>query len=307
MLSMKQDIERTRQRRIERELQLKQQQQNFRPNLEEWAKRTQQNNSVHNNQLEAQEERLRQLKLEENRRHQELEAAQMEEERLIREARRRQDEELRFRGFVPKGHQMPNHVNNSPIEIPPPLPKSPPPLEAPQRLDRLLMTTSSAYQSVPEPKTDLTLDHSSKYPSALRNGDLSEPLSQHTNHTPKKVSWNDNPSTTDQMDDDSEHLASDASNHQNSSFTLQDIDEALGNHGDVSGNTPGVIGAQEVYNDPRQRIEAARTAQNAGRQPPMKPEKLSFAEKMRMFAMEAGSDDSPKTKSKISKAQREIE
>lgn len=91
MLAMNQDIERTRQRRIEREMQLKQQQQNFRPNLEEWAKRTQQNNSIHSSgQLEAQEERLRQLRLEENRRHQELEAAQMEEERLIREARRRQ-------------------------------------------------------------------------------------------------------------------------------------------------------------------------------------------------------------------------
>lgn len=92
MLSMKQDIERTRQRRIEREMQQKQQQmQNFRPNLEDWAKRSQLNNNIHTtNQLELQEERLRQLKLEENRRHQELEATQMEEERLLREAKRRQ-------------------------------------------------------------------------------------------------------------------------------------------------------------------------------------------------------------------------
>ena len=51
MLSMKQDIERTRQRRIEREMQQKQQQMqnNFRPNLEDWAKRTQNsNNGPHN-------------------------------------------------------------------------------------------------------------------------------------------------------------------------------------------------------------------------------------------------------------------
>ena len=89
MLSMKQDIERTRQRRIEREMQQKQQ--NFRPNMDEWAKRNSQNNNIHTtNQLELQEERLRQLRLEENRRHQELEAAHLEEERLIREAKRRQ-------------------------------------------------------------------------------------------------------------------------------------------------------------------------------------------------------------------------
>ena len=94
MLSMKQDIERTRQRRIEREMQQKQQlMQNFRPNpnLDDWAKRNAQNNNIHTtNQLELQEERLRQLRLEENRRHQELEATQMEEERLLREAKRRQ-------------------------------------------------------------------------------------------------------------------------------------------------------------------------------------------------------------------------
>ena len=190
--------------------------------------------------------------------------------------------------------------------MPPPLPKSPPPLEAPQRLDRLLMTTSSAYQSVPEPKTDsnLTLDNSSKYPSALRNGDIAEAVPQ-VNHTPKKVSWNDTPTET--INDDSERLDSETSDQQNnSSFTLQDIDEVLGNNSYVSGNTPGVIGAQEVYNDPRQRIEAARmkTTQN---RPHVGPEKLSFQEKMKMFAMEAGQQDSPKTKVKISKAQREIE
>ncbi len=91
MLSMKQDIERTRQRRIEREL-MKQQNQNFsqtRPNLEEWAKRSQ-NHLISQNQLEEQEERLRQLQLEESKRHQELEAAQLAEERLLREAKRRQ-------------------------------------------------------------------------------------------------------------------------------------------------------------------------------------------------------------------------
>jgi len=37
------------------------------------------------------------------------------------------------------------------------------------------------------------------------------------------------------------------------------------------------------------------------------PEKLSFKEKMKMFAMETGEDGTPKDKVKISKAQREID
>ena len=133
---------------------------------------------------------------------------------------------------------------------------------------------------------------------------LSAPVQQ-TNHTrePKKVSWNDTPAQP--LNDDSEHLESETSDLQNNSFTLQDIDEVLGNNSYVSGNTPGVIGAQEVYNDPRQRIQAERMQSSQSR--PNPPEKLSFQEKMKMFAMESGQQDSPKSKVKISKAQREIE
>ena len=213
---------------------------------------------------------------------------------------------MRYRGY-PKNQPMVNPminpmVNTSSPEVPPPLPKSPPPLEAPQRLDRLLMTTSSAYQSVPEPKA---LDTSAKYPSALRNGDInSEAPPQQSNHTPKKVSWNDTPVET--ITDDTEHLESETSDVQNNSFTLQDIDEVLGNNSYLSGNTPGVIGAQEVYNDPRQRIQAQKMQTNPNR-PNVGPEKLSFQEKMKMFAMESGQDSTPKSKVKISKAQREIE
>lgn len=72
------------------------------------------------------------------------------------------------------------------------------------------------------------------------------------------------------------------------------------------GSTPGVIGAQEVYRDPRQRIEASRqpllqTPRGPG------PEQLSFREKMKKFALETGEDTTPRDKVKISKAQREIE
>lgn len=68
--------------------------------------------------------------------------------------------------------------------------------------------------------------------------------------------------------------------------------------------TPGVIGAQEVYRDPRARRLAEQAQQKP--QTPV-PEKLSFKEKMKMFAMETGEAGTPKDKSKISRAQREID
>lgn len=37
------------------------------------------------------------------------------------------------------------------------------------------------------------------------------------------------------------------------------------------------------------------------------PEKLSFKEKMKMFAMETGEDGTPRDKVKISRAQRDID
>lgn len=75
---------------------------------------------------------------------------------------------------------------------------------------------------------------------------------------------------------------------------------------DASGATatPGVIGAQEVYRDPRAR-RLAEQAQLKTQAPV--PEKLSFKEKMKMFAMETGESGTPKDKSKISRAQRDID
>lgn len=72
----------------------------------------------------------------------------------------------------------------------------------------------------------------------------------------------------------------------------------------MSTATPGVIGAQEVYKDPRTRRLAEQAQQKP--QAPI-PEKLSFKEKMKMFAMETGEAGTPKDKSKISRAQREID
>lgn len=60
--------------------------------------------------------------------------------------------------------------------------------------------------------------------------------------------------------------------------------------------------------DPRARLLAAQQHQKllSTRSGPL-PEKLSFKEKMRMFAMETGEDGTPRDKVKISRAQREID
>jgi afadin len=71
-------------------------------------------------------------------------------------------------------------------------------------------------------------------------------------------------------------------------------------------NTPGVIGAQEVYRDPRQRRLAEKAKAAADPTLP-NPEKLTFREKMKMFALESGEQVTPKDRVKTSKAQREIE
>ena len=69
-------------------------------------------------------------------------------------------------------------------------------------------------------------------------------------------------------------------------------------------STPGVIGAQEVYRDPRLRRLAEQQLQQQKTQVKAAgPEKLTFQEKMRMFALESGEPATPKDKSKISKAQ----
>ncbi|OAD57055.1 hypothetical protein WN48_02855, partial [Eufriesea mexicana] len=75
----------------------------------------------------------------------------------------------------------------------------------------------------------------------------------------------------------------------------------------ITGSTPGVIGAQEVYKDPRQRRLAEKQKQQQSSQVGQVPEKLSFKEKMKMFAMETGEDGTPRDKVKISRAQREID
>ncbi|XP_050309768.1 afadin isoform X3 [Anthonomus grandis grandis] len=75
----------------------------------------------------------------------------------------------------------------------------------------------------------------------------------------------------------------------------------------VASATPGVIGAQEVYRDPRARRLAEQEKKKNQNDCTPVPEKLSFKEKMKMFAMETGEQETPKDKSKISRAQRDID
>lgn len=66
---------------------------------------------------------------------------------------------------------------------------------------------------------------------------------------------------------------------------------------------PGVIGSQEIYRDPRTRIQAKKAA-NSAKMPG--PERMSFRDKMKYFAQEAG-ENTPKEKPKASRLQRNIE
>ena len=59
--------------------------------------------------------------------------------------------------------------------------------------------------------------------------------------------------------------------------------------------------------DPRQKRLAEQQQRQQGSKGPNAPEKLTFREKMRMFALETGETGTPRDRVKISKAQREIE
>jgi len=102
--------------------------------------------------------------------------------------------------------------------------------------------------------------------------------------------------------------------HTNSSFpsspsTAQPVTPSsytnyLADSDQPTGNTPGVIGAQEVYRDPRSRIEAQQRSQKSGTGQP--GDRMSFRDKMKMFATEAG-ESTPVQRPKSSKSQRALE
>lgn len=70
--------------------------------------------------------------------------------------------------------------------------------------------------------------------------------------------------------------------------------------------TPGVVGAQESYLDPRERLAAAKLASALTTGSYMTPERMSFRDKMKRFASETG-EEAPKDRPKISRAQQRLE
>ncbi|KAK3098166.1 hypothetical protein FSP39_016827 [Pinctada imbricata] len=75
----------------------------------------------------------------------------------------------------------------------------------------------------------------------------------------------------------------------------------------TSEGTPNVVGAQEVYRDPRNRIQAQREAQDKNViKKSGNADRMSFRDKMKFFAQEAG-EGTPKDKSRVSKTLRDIE
>lgn len=110
----------------------------------------------------------------------------------------------------------------------------------------------------------------------------------------KNVSWNDSvpaqPTANPPAPTVTEVPTNGGTN--SSGITLEDIDEVLGSSAEqdessaLVPNTPNVIGSQEVYRDPRERMiqEKMRNKPQATAQG--QPEQLSFKEKMKMFAIQ---------------------
>lgn len=62
------------------------------------------------------------------------------------------------------------------------------------------------------------------------------------------------------------------------------------------------------YRDPRaRRLQEKQQQQQQQKSGDGVPEKLSFKEKMKMFALESGENQTPKDRLKISRAQRDID
>lgn len=194
-------------------------------------------------------------------------------------------------------------------EVPPPLPKSPPPHDplipqqqslmshAPSTSSRVafrnhLMQASSSAGLVP----DEGRQQAFPAPVLRPNGDTNGYMPSAAPLPPKKnVSWNDSVPAQPAAANPAAATAADATTNGgaggSSGITLEDIDEVLGSSAEqdepsaLLPNTPNVIGSQEVYRDPRERMiqEKMRNKPQATSQG---PEKLSFKEKMQMFAIQ---------------------
>ncbi|RZF35618.1 hypothetical protein LSTR_LSTR005146 [Laodelphax striatellus] len=128
------------------------------------------------------------------------------------------------------------------------------------------------------------------------------------NHTPSSTSSGTPSSNSNSMSTPStlDNIREDPNNFINEAESMLASPKSPDTPG-YTGNTPGVIGAQEVYKDPRQRRLQEQHQKLMSNKVGTVPEKLSFKEKMKMFAMETGEEGTPRDKVKISRAQRDID
>jgi len=254
------------------------------------------------------EERDREKRIEEKRK--ELEENARQEERLLNEARRRsQTVQVESNGSTP-----------------PPLPSSPPPVETPppaqavaasapgtQRLDMLLGNTAPAVattlgRSKPKSETPTKRDKRVSFMPEEASVTKFEYSSDPGHEESAKYDDNDNNISQENLDrlnakEDPNAFIHEAENLLNSAtIGLNKMDFNTSS----TGHTPSVIGTQEIYKDPRSRMLLEQQEKKLSAGKPPDGAKLSFKEKMKLFAQEVG-ENTPRDKAKISKAQREID
>jgi len=253
------------------------------------------------------EEREREIKIEEKKK--ELEENLKQEERLLNEARRRaQTGQAESNGSTP-----------------PPLPNSPPPVESPppsqapsssapgtQRLDMLLGNTGPSVgtlgRSKPKSETPTKRDRRVSFMPEEEAVTKFEYDSDDVKEESDKYDDNDNNITQENLDrlnakEDPNAFIYEAETMLNSdTMEMSKMDFSTSS----TGHTPSVIGTQEIYKDPRSRMLMEQQEKKLSAGKPPDGAKLSFKEKMKLFAQEVG-ENTPRDKAKISKAQREID
>ncbi|XP_013410608.1 afadin isoform X2 [Lingula anatina] len=275
------------------------------------------------------EEEVRQKREQERRQMQELQEARDAEERRIREENRRRDEEMehqrRMMQQLQREQQMQDEYRqtdpygNYPYEAG--YSNYPPPGEQDKSATLPPPNHMPSGSVPPPPERKSSYEYLNQYQrvqpnlnsSAMRGG------SDTAGPTKKTVSFDTKPATEmtyNNVDHDQSPASPPGNFPPNGGFETPNGPSTANGDGPetpnyanlpsqtfTTGSTPGVIGAQEVYRDPRARIEATRAAslnKKSG------PERMSFRDKMKMFAAEAG-ELTPQERTKSSRAQKEIE
>merc|ERR1719150_1598545 len=186
-----------------------------------------------------------------------------------------------------KSGNTPPMGNESPV--PPPVPTVPPPDFTPsgaQRLDALIGGSTST--PVAATKTN-----------GISSKKVSFAAAEDFDTDANKENKDEREALLEKYEKDPNKFISEAENLLNSS-SLEKYD-----FNKSTGHTPSVIGAQEVYRDPRmRRMQQKQEEEKSTKTSSRDGAKLSFQEKMELFRKESGNAN--RDKAKISKAQREI-